>query len=116
MSKLINHIEAHQTHRRFAKPSGPVSYSDLTSIETNVMQVVPHLIEYRIDVRLGATVRIERDEDIPNHVRRMARMLEQEVFGEFSEDIDNMYRALWNYDCDKAKEILDAMRERMFSS
>jgi hypothetical protein len=116
MSKLIDAIEVHQTNRRFGKPSGPMKYADIVSIDECSFEPVPHMTEYRIDVRIGASVRWDTGRTAEPVVHKVARMIEQHVFGEFREDFDVIQRALWETDLDRASELLEAMRAKMFSA
>lgn len=116
MSKLIDAIEAHQTGKRFPKHTGPLRYSDMIVIDAKAMELTPYLVEYRIEVRLGANVRWEPGRDNEPALRNMARMLENHVFGEFRDDIDKIHRALYQNDYDSAVACLEEMRKRMFSA
>jgi hypothetical protein len=116
MSKLIDAIQVHRTNRRFAKPSGAPQYTDILTIDEHSFNPVPHMTEYRIDVRLGANVRWDTGRTVEPLTRQVIRMIEQHVFGEFREDFDAIQRALWELDLDKASELLEAMRAKMFSS
>jgi hypothetical protein len=49
-------------------------------------------------------------------MRKIARQIEQYVFGEFREDLDEVQRALWTNEVDKASDLLEVMRAKMFSA
>ena len=65
---------------------------------------------------VGASIRHDTNSGVLLPVDKVVRMIQQEVFGEFREDIQKIHRALWEYDCDKALELLSAMEQRMFSA
>lgn len=116
MSRLIDAIQIHQTNRRFAKPLGPVRYAELLTIDERVLELTPFLTEYNIEVRLGANCRWDTGRTTDPLMRQIARQIEQHVFGEFREDIDEIQRALWINELDKASDLLEAMRKKMFSA
>lgn len=116
MSKLIDAIKLHQTNRLFARRSGPIKYTDMLTINDQSFEPIPHMVEYRIEVSLGASVRWEAGRTTDPVAHNVARMIEQHVFGEFREDLDLIQLALYQMDMDKASELIDAMRAKMFSA
>jgi hypothetical protein len=116
MSKLIDAVQEHRTGRIYAKPPGPVCYSEMMEIEDRVHSLAPYLVEYRIDVSVGAIIRREEGDRSGDSTRHISRMIEQEVFGEFRADFDRIHRALYAYDYEAIRKAVGDMQARMFSA
>lgn len=79
---------------------------------------IAYMMSTSVTFRTTATVkqdfRSKNDGAITETKRRMARIIINEVFGEFREDFDNLRRALCNFDVDEAMRIAETFEQRMF--
>lgn len=116
MSKIIDAVRAHRTGQLHAKLAGPISYLEMTEINDSSLNPIPHLVEYRIDVSVGARVRWEEGKGLGDVTRHVSKIIEQEIFGEFRGDFDRIHLALYESDYEAIRKAVEDMQKRMFSA
>ena len=113
MSKLTDHIRAVVTNRRYVPISKTVS---LTQVDISSYEPLPYLLGIRIEVAIGAEVRVESGADTTPHMRHMTRQIEEEVFGEFRTMLYELQHLLYNQDIDGAMRLVEEIRKQMFTA
>lgn len=115
MSKLTDHIQAKINGRRYPSPQR-TSFVDLTNVDIQSHQILPHLIGIRIEVNIGAEIRVENGSDTTRQIQHMTRLIEQEVFGEFRVMLYELDQLLFNCDIDGAMRLSEEIRKQMFTA
>jgi len=113
MSKLTDHIRAVVTNRRHVPSSKPVS---MTQVDISSYEPAPYLLGIRIEVAIGAEVRVQQGSDTSPHMQHMTRQIEQEVFGEFRTMLYELEHRLYNQDLEGAMRLSEEIRKQMFTA
>lgn len=117
MSKLLEHLQAYQTHERAYKPQ-PLKMvtSEASSFD---LRTGGYATVYRVEVRLGAQVAVtDETREAVNWQQLMKekvyRPLAEEVFGEFRQPLLEADLAVAQGDVDKASALIKAVLDSMF--
>lgn len=112
MSKLSEALKAHQTGNRGYKT--PFNH---LSIEGGYKTNVEYQTEYSLSCTLQAKFfadHLTRGEDLTQCATKVKRAILEEVFGEFRKDFYDLDAALYYNDTEKAKELLDKIKQSMY--
>lgn len=115
MSRLTDHIQIKLTRNRYPRQESTRSIK-LTDVNEHVEQISPVLIGHRIEVTIGAEVRIGQGEASGRHLQHMTRLIEQEVYGEFRVMLYELDQLLFNCDIDGAMRLTEEIRKQMFTA
>ena len=128
MSQVVKAITAVDTGDRRAIPKGlsPLftdvfqKREDWNELHTTSAEVVTM---YKIGVTLGNTIAVNQFEVLKNGhspleeaVYRAKQSIIEAIFGEFRSDFRMIEQALYNYDYEKVRVLLNKMEERMYST
>lgn len=112
MSKLSEALKAHQTGNHGYKRS----FNHL-SIEGGYKTLAEYQIEYSMSCTLQAKFyanNLASGEDLTHCTVKVKRAILEEVFGEFRKDFYELDAALYYHDTEKAKELLDKIKQSMY--
>lgn len=120
MSKLAQHLKAHQTGRRFAEaPKLHLACVDVMDDVTSL--TMRDVYEYRMEAMIGARYLVDpyakrsRLDDPEGMIeQKVRRMVIEEVFGEFRPLINEIRKAHYEREWVKAEDALGALHDRMF--
>ena len=110
-SDLLKHISAEVTGRRFMEdPPAPI-LTDITDITTSLEEAVayPTLIEYRVEVRMGARVLARDADDIDHAKREMTELIAHEAYKEVRDSLRLLRRAYYDRNWDDVRAAINAI-------
>lgn len=122
MSKFIDHLEIRENSERLIKePNAFSCFKPETSFIKSQEHLPPFGVRYTLSVRLGTNVVIF-DEDLDKNkyevlnkvVNRMKRHLAEEVFGEFSPALREIYHEAARIGNRKIMDLVYDMQDKMF--
>lgn len=120
MSKLAQHLKAHQTGRRYAEaPKLELACVDVLNDVT--FMPFDDVYEYRLEAMIGARFMVDSranmigtDDQLTLATKKVRRMVVEEIFGEFRPLIDEIRKAIYEREWKKVDTALDVLHERMF--
>jgi len=112
MSKLSQNLKAYQTDERYA----PLPNLDFVSFESSSYEPYPYAIKHNLECIFKTNFLLgeENKRDIDKHIAKSKRLILEEIFGEFRQDLYKIDAALYDRDYHKAKDALEDVMKNMF--
>ena len=123
MSQIVNAIDSFDTgDRKFIPEKTSRLFQNVFDAKSEWETVHTPCIAkvYKIQVKLGNTVMVEdhpnknQDEELALAVERTKKQSVEAIFGEFRTNFRELERALYDYDYETARVLLDRFETQMF--
>lgn len=116
LSEAIRQKELEAIGRKnLMKPLPSVTVTDyITESATDMAYVMSTKVVFQTTATVTMEYNRRSDDSITETKRRMARIIINEVFGEFREDFDALRKSLYNCDFEEAIRIAETFERRMF--
>lgn len=102
-------------HKNLMKPLPSVTVTDyIMESATDMAYVMSTKVVFQTTATVAPNYNLRNDDSITETKRRMARIIINEVFGEFREEFDALRKALYNCDFEEAIRITETFERRMF--
>lgn len=118
MSKLTQQIETRRTGKEFVLLNEYVAVTE--QLNNPVKYEYGRVVEYRIMSTFGSIQRLDQaaldacPSLLDKAIKRTKQGIIEAVFGEFRQDIQLLYKHLYNRDIDKAIYVVEDLDKRMF--
>lgn len=123
MSQIVNAIHSFDTgDRKYIPQKTSRLFQNVFDAKSEWETVHTPLIAkvYKIQVKLGSTVMVEdhpnknHDEELALAVERIKKQIVEAIFGEFRTNFRELEIALYDYDYETARVLLDRFETQMF--
>lgn len=114
MSKLSEMIRESQTSERRCVMTPIMRFTSTMTEIPACLSPIHYVYELKAEFGCKATVQYGAKGELDTKLRIVRKQVIDAVFGEFREDIYAIQRALFNYDTDKAIELVGDLHHRMF--
>lgn len=112
MSKLSENLKVFQTHERVVD----LPKLSFVSFASSSYEPTPYSIKYNLECTFKTAFLIKEGDrhNIEQGIAKSKRLILEEIFGEFRQDLYKIDAALYDRDYHKANESLQSMMKNMF--
>ena len=113
-AKFLEQVAARATGQRSYEHTPISAMTDvITTFDRSPELVAEHLLEYRVEVRMGQRVLIKesRSSDLPDAVKKVRHRIARLVYGEVDDALMGLEAAAFDRDWDALKKSIQEIKE-----